>query len=84
MLLRVAIVCIALFLGSCLIARRIAIRKNRRPEVVISAGIIVGAIVFAGLWTLSLVYGGLYTKIAGAAAIILMPILAAWATPKRK
>ena len=73
MLLRIGIVCLVVFLGSCLIARQIALRKNHRPEVIIAAGIIVGAIVFAGLWTVSLVYQPLYTKIAGAVALAAMP-----------
>ena len=68
MLIRIAVICAVLFLGSCLIARQIALSKNHRPEIIIAAGIIVGAIVFAGLWTVSLVYQPLYTKIAGAVA----------------
>ena len=84
MLLRIGIVCLVLFLGSCLIARQIALRKNHRPEIIISAGIIVGAIVFAVLWTVSLVYQPLYTKIAGAIALAVMPAIAAWITPGRK
>ena len=84
MLLKIGIVCVALFLGSCLIARQIALRKNHRPEVIIAAGIIVGAIVFAALWTVSLVYQPLYTKIAGAVALSVMPAVAAWIAPERK
>ena len=84
MLIRIAVICAVLFLGSCLIARQIAIRKNHRPEVIIAAGIIVGAIVFAGLWTVSLVYQPLYTKIAGAVALAMMPAVAAWIAPERK
>ena len=84
MLLRVGIVCLVIFLGSCLIARQIALRKNHRPEVIIAAGIIVGALVFAALWTVSLVYQPLYTKIAGAIALAAMPAFAAWIAPERK
>ena len=84
MFLRIAIICAVLFLGCCLIARQVAIRKNHRPEVIIIAGIIVGALVFASLWTLSLVYGGQYTRIAGAAALAVMPAIAAWVTPERQ
>ena len=83
MLIRVAVVCLVVFLGCCLIARQLALRKNHRPEVIIAAGIIVGAIVFALLWTLSLVYGGVYTKIAGAGALAVMPVIAAWIVPDR-
>ena len=84
MFIRIAVICAVLFLGSCLIARQIALRKNHRPEVIIAAGIIVGAIVFAGLWTVSLVYQPLYTKIAGAVALAMMPAVAAWIAPERK
>jgi hypothetical protein len=84
MLIRIAVICAVLFLGCCLIARQIAIRKNHRPEVIIVAGMIVGAIVFAVLWTISLVYGGNYTKIAGAAALAVMPAIAAWIVPERQ
>ena len=84
MLIRIAVICAVLFLGCCLIARQIAIRKNHRPEVIIIAGMIVGAIVFAVLWTISLVYGGNYTKIAGAAALAVMPAIAAWIVPERQ
>ena len=84
MLLRIAIICVVVFLGSCLIARQIALRKNHRPDVIIIAGVIVGAIAFALLWTLSLVYGGNYTKIAAAAVLAVMPALAAWLVPPRE
>ncbi len=84
MLIRIAVICAVLFLGCCLIARQIAMRKNHRPEVIIIAGMIVGAIVFAVLWTISLVYGGNYTKIAGAAALAVMPAIAAWIVPERQ
>ena len=84
MFIRIAVICAVLFLGSCLIARQIALRKNHRPEIIIAAGIIVGALVFAGLWTVSLVYQPLYTKIAGAVALAVMPALAAWIVPERK
>ena len=60
------------------------LRKNHRPEVIIIAGIIVGAICFGLLWTLSLVYGGGYTKIAAAAVLSVMPALAAWIVPPRE
>lgn len=83
MLIRIAVICVVLFLGCCLIARQIALRKNHRPEVIIIAGMIVGGIVFVLLWTLSLVYGGSYTKIAGAAALAVMPAIAAWIVPER-
>ena len=73
-----------LFLGSCLIARQIALRKNHRPEVILAAGIVVGAIVFAALWTVSLVYQPLYTKIAAAVTLAVMPAVAAWIVPERK
>ena len=84
MFLRIVVICVVAFLGSCLIARQLAISKNHRPEVIIIAGIIVGAIVFALLWTLSLVYGGNYTKIAAAGALAVMPAIAAWIVPERK
>ena len=84
MTIRIAVICLVLFLGCCLIARQIAIRKNHRPEIIIGAGMIVGAIVFALLWTLSLVYGGAYTKIAGAAALAVMPAVAALVVPERQ
>ncbi len=83
MLTRVVVICLVLFLGCCLIARQVALRKNHRPEVIIAAGIIVGGLVFAALWTLSLVYGGAYTKIAGAVALAVMPAIAAWIVPER-
>ena len=84
MALRIGIACLVVFLGSCLIARQIALRKNHRPEVIIIAGIIVGAVVFGLLWTLSLAYGGGYTKIAAAAALSVMPAVAAWVVPARE
>ena len=84
MFLRIAVIAVVVFLGCCLIARQIAIRKNHRPDVIIIAGVIVGAIVFALLWTLSLVYGGNYTKIAAAGALAVMPAIAAWIVPERK
>ena len=84
MLIRIAIACVVVFLGSCLIARQIAIRKNHRPDVIIIAGIIVGAICFGLLWTLSLVYGGGYTKIAAGALLSVMPALTAWIVPPRE
>lgn len=83
MLIRVAIACVVVFLGSCLIARQISLQKNHRPEIIIIAGIIVGAICFGLLWTLSLVYGGGDTKIAAAALLSVMPALAAWIVPPR-
>ena len=83
MLIRIAVICVVVFLGCCLIARQIALRKNHRPEVIILAGCIVGAIVFALLWTLSLVYGGNYTKIAAAVAAAVMPAIAALIVPER-
>ncbi len=84
MLIRVAIIAVVVFLGSCLIARQIALRKNRRPDVIIIAGMIVGAAAFAGLWAVSLVYGGLYTKIAAAGVLAVMPAVAAFVAPPRK
>ncbi len=84
MLIRIAIICAVVFLGSCLIARQIALRKNHRPDVIIIAGIIVGAIAFVLLWTLSLVYGGNYTKIAAASVLAVMPAVAAWIVPPRQ
>ena len=84
MFIRIAVICAVLFLGSCLIARQIALSKNHRPEIIIAAGIIVGALVFAALWTVSLVYQPLYTKIAGAVALAAMPAVAAWIVPERK
>lgn len=84
MALRIGIACLVVFLGSCLIARQIALRKNHRPEVIIIAGIIVGAVAFGLLWTLSLAYGGGYTKIAAGAALAVMPAVAAWIVPARE
>ena len=84
MLIRIAIASVVVFLGSCLIARQLAIKKNHRPDVIIIAGIIVGAICFGLLWTLSLVYGGGYTKIAAAALLSVMPALAGWIVPPRE
>lgn len=84
MLIRIAIACVVVFVGSCLIARQLAIKKNHRPDVIIIAGIIVGAICFGLLWTLSLAYGGGYTKIAAAAVLSVMPALAAWIVPPRE
>ena len=84
MLIRIAIACVVVFLGSCLIARQMALRKNHRPEVIIIAGIIVGAICFGLLWTVSLVYGGGYTKIAAGAVLSVMPAVAAWVVPPRE
>ena len=84
MMIRIAIICVVVFLGSCLIARQIAIRKNHRPDVIIIAGVIVGALAFAVLWTLSLVYGGNYTKIAAAGVLAVMPAVAAWIVPPRQ
>ena len=83
MLVRIAIICAVVFLGSCLIARQLAIRKNHRPEVIIIAGIIVGALAFGVLWTVSLVYQPLYTKIAAAATLAAMPAIAALVAPPR-
>ena len=82
--IRIAIACVVVFLGSCLIARQIAVRKNHRPDVIIIAGIIVGALCFAALWTVSLVYGGFYTKVAACGTLAVMPALAAWIAPPRK
>ena len=45
---------------------------------------IVGAVAFAGLWAVSLVYGGLYTKIAAAGVLAVMPAVAALIVPPRK
>ncbi len=84
MLIRIAVACVVVFLGSCVIARQMAIRKNHRPEVIIIAGIIVGAMCFGLLWTLSLVYGGGYTKVAAAALLSVMPAVAAWIVPPRE
>ncbi len=84
MLIRIAIACVVVFLGSCLIARKLAISKNHRPDVIIIAGIIVGAICFGLLWTLSLVYGGGYTKIAAGAVLSVMPAVAGWIVPPRE
>ena len=84
MLIRIAVICVVLFVGSCLIARQIALRKNHRPEVILAAGIIVGAIVFVALWTVSPVYQPLYTKIAAAVTLAVMPAVAAWIVPERK
>ena len=84
MLIRIAIACVVVFLGSCLVARQIALRKNHRPEVIIIAGIIVGAICFGLLWTVSLVYGGGYAKIAAGVTLSVMPALAAWIVPPRQ
>ena len=84
MLIRIAIATVVVFLGSCLIARQLAIKKNHRPDVIIIAGIIVGAICFGLLWTLSLVYGGGYTKIAAAALLSVMPAVAGWIVPPRE
>ncbi len=84
MLLRIVVICVVLFVGSCLIARQLALSKNHRPEVIIVAGIIVGAIVFAALWTVSLVYGGNYTKIAAGVSLAVMPAVAGWIAPERK
>ena len=84
MLIRIAIASVVVFLGSCLIARQLAIKKNHRPDVIIIAGIIVGAICFGLLWTLSLVYGGGYTKIAAAALLSVMPAVAGWIVPPRE
>ena len=84
MITRIAVICLVIFLGSCLIARQIALSKNHNPVVIIAAGIVVGAMVFAALWTVSLVYQPLYTKIAGAIALAAMPAFAAWIAPERK
>ena len=84
MLIRVAVIAVVVFLGSCLIARQIALRKNHRPDVIIIAGMIVGAMAFAGLWAVSLVYGGLYTKISAAGVLAVMPVVAAFVAPPRK
>ena len=81
--IRIAIIAVAVFLASCLIARQVAIRKNHRPDVIIIAGMIVGAVAFAGLWAVSLVYGGGYTKIAAAGVLAVMPALAAFIVPAR-
>ena len=62
---------------------QLAIHKNHRPDVIIIAGMIVGAIAFAILWAVSLVYGGGYTKIAAAGALAVMPAVAAWVVPPR-
>ncbi len=83
MVIRIAIIAVVVFLGSCLIARQLAIHKNHRPDVIIIAGMIVGAIAFAILWAVSLVYGGGYTKIAAAGALAVMPAVAAWVVPPR-
>ena len=83
MFIRVAVICAVVFLGCCLIARQVALRKNHRPEVIIIAGIIVGAIVFVALWTVSLAYGGVYTRIAAAGALAVMPAVAALIVPER-
>ena len=83
MLIRIAIIAVVVFLASCLIARQVAIRKNHRPDVIIIAGMIVGAAAFAGLWAVSLVYGDGYTKIAAAGVLAVMPALAALIVPAR-
>ena len=83
MALRIGIICIVAFIGSCIIARRVALRKNRRPGVVIIAGFGVGIIAFAVLWTLGLVYGNA-ARIAAAAALALMPAVAALVVPAKK
>ena len=83
LILRIAIIAVVVFLGSCLIARQLAIRKNHRPDVIIIAGMIVGAAAFAMLWAVSLVYGGGYTQIAAAGVLAVMPAVAAWIVPPR-
>ena len=83
LVVRIAIICAVVFLGSCLIARQIALRKNHRPDVIIIAGIIVGALAFAVLWTVSLVYQPQYTKIAAMATLAAMPAIAALIAPPR-
>ena len=84
MVIRIAIIAVVVFLGSCLIARQLALRKNHRPEVIIIAGMIVGAMAFAVLWAVSLVYGGGYTQIAAAGTLAVMPAIAGWIVPPRK
>ena len=84
MLIRVTVIAVVVFLGSCLIARQIALRKNYRPDIIIIAGMIVGAAAFAGLWAVSLVYGGLYTRIVAAGVLAVMPAVAAFIVPPRK
>ncbi len=83
MVLRVAIIAVVVFLGSCLIARQLALSKNHRPDVIIVAGMLVGGLAFAVLWAVSLVYGGGYTKIAAAGVLAVMPAIAAFVAPPR-
>ena len=72
-----------MFTGSYLMARRLSLRKNRRPEVVIAVGMIIGTLAFAVLWTVSLVYGGGYARIAALGAFVLMPAVAAYIVPPK-
>ena len=81
--LPIAIICVVLFTGSYLMARRLARRKNRRPEVVIAVGMVIGVMAFAVLWTVSLVYGGGYARLAALGAFVLMPTLVAYIVPPK-
>ena len=83
MLLRIGIVCIAAFIGSCFFARWLALRKNRRPSVIIIAGFTLGVIAFAVLWTLGLVYGN-PSRIAAAVALAVMPAVTALVVPANR
>ena len=83
MALRIGILCVVVFIGSCCIARQVALRKNRRPGVVIIAGFGAGIIAFAALWTLGLVYGN-STRIGAAVALAVMPAVAALVVPAKK
>ncbi len=65
-------------------ARRLAQRKNRRPVPVILAGTALGIGAFGLLWTVSLVYGGLYARLAGIALFIAMPALVGWLLPAKQ
>jgi hypothetical protein len=83
MLLRIGIVCIVAFIGSCFIARHLALRKNRRPAVIIAIGFTLGVIAFAGLWTLGLVYGN-PIRIAAAVVLAVMPAATALMVPANR
>ena len=59
-------------------------RKQHAPVLVILAGTALGIGVFALCWTVSLVYGGLYARLAGIILFIAMPALLALILPARR
>ncbi len=84
MIVPAAIVLFILFAGSYFGARELAIRKNRRPDLVILMGLLLGIGAFGIIWAVSTVFGGPFARLAAIGAFTVMPVLVALALPRRE